>query len=157
MKIIMIAALGPHRELGYQNQLLWHIPEDLQFFKKMTMNQLIVMGRKTLESLPQKLNHRHYVVFSHHPIDPEYTRVTNLEEVFQRYPKEELYIIGGGEIYRLFLPYADEMYLTHVEKEVKKCDTYFPEWKEEEWETEKIASYTEPIPYTRVKYLRKRK
>ncbi len=156
-KVIMIAAIGPHRELGFQNQLLWHIPEDLQFFKRMTMNQIIVMGRKTLESLPRKLKNRHYVVFSHSSIDKDFLCVTSIDEIFHKFPNKDIYIIGGGQIYQLFLPYADEMYITHVKMNVLQCDTYFPKWNETDWESQTIDSFNEPLPYERVKYLRKRK
>lgn len=134
--ITMIAAVSENYVLGKDNQLLWHLPNDFKRFKQLTSNHTIVMGRKTLESLPGILPNRKHVVLTR---DKTYLKegcvvIHNLEEVKKVTSENELiYIIGGGEIYHQFLPYADTIELTRVHTSVEG-DAFFPKLNPEEWQ-----------------------
>lgn len=171
MSVILVAAIGRNNELGKDNKLIWKIPEDLQFFKKLTMgnyennpkyknrNTYVVMGRKTFESLPNDLKGRTMLVISSRNLDENYDVVAfhSIDEVLETFKDEDLYVIGGGSIYKQFMPYADIMYLTEIDA-YYKADTYFPWIYEDEWEKETIKENTkyQDISYIRNKYVRKR-
>lgn len=136
MTISIIAALAENNVIGNDNKLIWHISEDLKRFKKLTSGKPIIMGRKTYNSLPIKpLPKRKNIVISRNKnldfegavivsdIDKALTECENAEEVF---------ICGGAEIYKMFLPLADKMYLTRVHKNYKG-DTVFPETDYSQW------------------------
>ncbi|EIG0755217.1 dihydrofolate reductase [Salmonella enterica subsp. enterica serovar Bovismorbificans] len=139
--VSLIAAAGLNNEIGKDNKLPWHIPDDLKNFKALTSGKVIVMGRKTWESLGYKpLPNRHHVILTRkHGGVPDIDGVLNLkgdmgsvieflkkEVVEKDYPKE-IFIIGGAEIYRQALPYADKIYLSRVEAKVDGADAFFPE------------------------------
>ncbi len=157
MEIVLIAAIGKNNELGKDNQLIWHIPEDLAFFKKMTMGKTIVMGRKTFESLPKLLPGRRHVVLSrnYNQFPNEVTLYRSLKELLEQ-EKEDFVVIGGEQIYRLFLEYATKMYLTEIEAKELDADAYFPRFKESDWKRRILSEYEEPIPYKHVEYVKKR-
>jgi dihydrofolate reductase len=157
MDIILIAAIGKNNELGKENQLIWHIPEDLTFFKKMTMGKTIVMGRKTFESLPKMLPGRRHVILSQHGSNfpSEVTCYHSLEELLER-EKESFVVIGGAQIYKLFLEYATKIYLTEIDAEEKNSDAYFPEFDEKNWKRNVLSEFQEPISYRHVEYVKKR-
>ncbi len=157
MDIILIAAIGKNNELGKENQLIWHIPEDLAFFKKMTMGKTIVMGRKTFESLPKMLPGRRYVILSHRGSNfpSEVTYYHSIEELLER-EKETFVVIGGAQIYKLFLEYATKIYLTEIDAEEKNADAYFPEFDEKKWKRNVLSEFQEPISYKHVEYVKKR-
>ncbi len=157
MKISIIAAIGKNNELGKENQLIWHIPEDLAFFKKMTMGKTIVMGRKTFESLPKMLPGRRYVILSHRGSNfpSEVTYYHSIEELLER-EKETFVVIGGAQIYKLFLEYATKIYLTEIDAEEKNADAYFPEFDEKKWKRNVLSEFQEPISYKHVEYVKKR-
>ncbi len=133
-KLSIIAAIGPNRELGRNNKLLWYIPEDLKRFKQLTQNHAVIMGRKTYESIGKPLPNRTNIIITHdknfqapnclvfhsfeNVIDAIKTGTINGGEVF---------VIGGGQIYDSALPYADKLYLTLVEGKYE-ADTYFPDY-----------------------------
>ena len=136
--ISIIAAIAENNIIGGDNKLLWNIPDDLKRFKNLTSNHTIIMGRKTFESLPGVLPNRHHIVLTR---DKNYTInsdsvtiVYNLKEIVDKYENsvEEVFVIGGGEIYLSFLPYCKNLYLTKVHKEFKG-DTSFPEINLSEW------------------------
>lgn len=156
MKISIIAAIGKNNELGKDNGLIWRIPEDLAFFKKMTMGKTIVMGRKTFESLPRLLPGRRHVVLSKNcnSFPNEITFYHSLKELLEQ-EKEEFVVIGGAQIYKLFLDYATKMYLTEIDAE-EKADAYFPEFQKKEWERNVLSECQEPISYRHVEYIKKR-
>ncbi len=156
MNVILIAAIGKNRELGKQNHLIWQIPRDLQFFKQMTMGKTIVMGRKTFESLPKILSDRRHVVLSRTKNDfpSEIIVYDNLEQLLLT-EKEELFIIGGEQIYQLFLAHASKMYLTLIDAEDKNADAYFPEFEEEQWNNRVLDQYEDVIHYKHVEYVKK--
>lgn len=137
---IMIAAAAENNALGKNNDLLWHLPDDFKRFKQMTTNHYIIMGRKTFESFPRPLPNRTHVVITR---QPEYYYenvivVEGLAEALVCVPEgENSFIIGGGEIYKLALPFVDKIELTRIHAQFE-ADTYFPELDSKEWElTEK--------------------
>ncbi len=133
-KISVIAAIGSGRELGKDNQLLWHIPEDLKRFKKLTAGHPVIMGRKTFESLGRPLPHRVNIVISR---DRNYQAqgiqvVDSLEKAInlaQSKKNEEVFIIGGGQIYNQAIGLANKLYLTVVEGNFE-ADTFFPDYSD---------------------------
>lgn len=124
--ICMIAAASQDGVIGNQNKLPWHLPEDLKHFRKLTLNQNIVMGRKTFESLPGLLPKRNHIVLTRNKdwSAPGVKTYDNIDKVLKRY--KNLYIIGGEEIYRQFLPLVDKLYLT-VLYENYEGDAFFPD------------------------------
>lgn len=148
MKLIIIVALDKKKGIGRNNDLLWHLPNDMKFFKEKTIGQIVIMGRKNWESIPEKyrpLSGRENVVLSR---NPDFTaggcRVfDSLDGCLAAYETEmsrNLFIIGGGEIYKqaLFSGKVSEMYITHVDKAFD-ADTYFPDFDSSEWLIEDIA------------------
>jgi dihydrofolate reductase len=128
--ISIVAAIGKNNELGKDNNLIWHIKEDLQNFKNITMNKYIVMGTKTYNSLPKKLEGRKYILLSKNVNFIENGLVFhNFESLFEFISRqhEEIMIIGGASIYKLFIPYADKLYLTEIDSE-SDADCYFPKF-----------------------------
>ncbi len=129
----IIVNVARNNVIGCDNTLVFDIKKDLRRFREITTNHVIVMGRKTFESFPKPLPNRIHVVLtkdkSYKDNVPEGVIVlNNIEEVLEKYSNstEEIFIIGGGEIYKQFLPHTDKLYLTHVDKDAKG-DTYFPE------------------------------
>ena len=106
MSYTIIAAIGKNNELGRNNELIWHLPNDLKFFKEITTGHTIIMGRKTLESLPKLLPNRHHIVLSskekfEEPIEHYKTLKNLLESLKDR--EEEMFVIGGASIYKEFI------------------------------------------------------
>ena len=134
----IIAAVSSNNVIGGNNQLLWHISEDLKRFKNITTNHTIIMGRKTFESFPKPLPNRHHVILTRdtdYKINSEQVTVVNdVETVMKMYENSgsEIFIIGGGEIYNLFLPYCNKLYLTKINENFEG-DTYFPEIDYNKW------------------------
>lgn len=126
MRIIFIAAMSENRVIGKAGKLPWHLPNDLRHFQKLTLNQHILMGRKTFLSLKQPLKHRsNYVLTRNKHIDyPNVSIFHSKEEVLQSGLKEVM-IIGGEELFKLFLPECVKIYLTIVHS-VIDGDSYFP-------------------------------
>ena len=158
----LIAAIGKNNELGLDNQLIWHIKEDLSFYRKMTRGKNIIMGRKTFESMPVgALNKRNPFVLSCTTELDKFCDVNyykNIEELLNyiENSKEEFVVVGGAVIYKEFMPYVDTMYLTHI-LEYAEADTYFPTFDIKDWNIELMNNYCkEEIPYIRKKYMRKR-
>lgn len=138
MKIIsIIVAVAQNWAIGKDNQLLWHISNDLKRFKKITQGHQVIMGKKTYESLPRvPLPHRTNIVITDDPEDSfdGCTTVFSIEEALKLCDeKKESFIIGGGSIYRQFLPYANTLYLTMVHQDFD-ADTFFPKINEKEWQ-----------------------
>lgn len=159
MSVNIIAAIGKNNELGKDNNLIWRLPKDLKFFKETTMGNYIVMGRKTFESLPKKLPGRISVVISRNnlEIDSDIICYHTLEEALNELSNKDIFIIGGASIYEQTLPYADILYLTHVEAMDKEADAYFPIFDEQEWNIENLEEGIDNgIEYQRKKYVRKK-
>lgn len=133
--ITVIAAVAENNALGKENQLLWHLPDDFKRFKTITSGHYIIMGRKTFESFPKPLPNRTHVIISRQSnYHPEGCLVVNsLEKALEACPKnEEVFIIGGGEIYRQSIEFADKLDLTRVHHPFE-ADTYFPEIDFTKW------------------------
>jgi dihydrofolate reductase len=134
--ITVIAAVAENNALGKENQLLWHLPDDFKRFKTLTSGHYIIMGRKTFESFPKPLPNRTHVIISRQAdYQPEGCMVVNsLEQAIEACPKtEEVFIIGGGEIYRQSIAVADKLDLTKVHASFE-ADTYFPEVDLSQWQ-----------------------
>lgn len=137
MSYTIIAAIGKNRELGKDNNLIWHLPGDLKFFKEITTGHSIIMGRKTLESLPKLLPNRHHIVLSSSDnFTSEIEHYKSLKELLNNLKdkEEEFFVIGGSSIYKEFIDIVDKMYLTEIDAECKNADAYFLDFNEEEWE-----------------------
>lgn len=131
--ISFVVAMDEKRLIGSNNELPWHLPADLQHFKKVTMGKPIVMGRKTYESIGRPLPGRENIILTR---DSSYqvegcTVIHTVEEALNR-KEEELCVIGGAEVFKLFMPFADRMYITKINSTFEG-DTYFPEFSESEW------------------------
>lgn len=135
--ISFIVAMDRNRVIGRDNQLPWHLPEDLKFFKRTTMGHTIAMGRKTHESIGRVLPGRENIVITRRPgyQSEGCTIFTSVEDfaVYSREQKNEIFVIGGAEIFKETFPYADRLYITYID-EVFEGDTYFPEFPLKEWE-----------------------
>lgn len=135
----IIVAIASNNAIGKDNSLLWHISEDLKRFKKITSGHKILMGRKTFESLPGILPNREHIILTrdrNFNLDSDkVTVINNIEDAIKFYKNsdEEVFIIGGGEIYKQFLKYANKLYLTKVNKDFD-ADTFFPQINLDEWE-----------------------
>ncbi len=133
MKISIIVAIGKNREIGKDNKLLWHIPEDLERFKRITLGHPIIMGRRTFESIGRILPNRTNIIVTR---DENYQKegsivCHSLEEAIEIAKKspgsEEIFIIGGGQIFEQAIKLADKLYLTLIEQSFE-ADTYFPDY-----------------------------
>ncbi|MCG7407136.1 dihydrofolate reductase [Paenibacillus sp. ACRRX] len=137
MGISMIWAMDSHRLIGKDNGLPWHLPNDMAFFRAHTRGKTIVMGRKTFDSIGGKpLPKRPNIVMTRN-LDWSHEGVEIVHGVQDVVDKaagdEEIMVIGGAEIYRLMMPYADKLYVTRIEHEFEG-DDYFPDYDESEWE-----------------------
>ena len=163
MKISAIVAMDSQNGIGVNNQLPWHLPNDLKFFKSVTMGKPIIMGRKTYESLGRPLPGRLNVVISSQQVAaPESVVVLNSIEAALAYVAqqgtEEVFIIGGGQIFAAPLPILNTLYITEVHTPVA-ADIFFPEISMEDWsldwEEEHPVDELHQFAYTFKKYLRK--
>ncbi len=160
MKLNIIAAIGQNNELGLNNQLIWHLKGDMQFFKEKTNGHTIIMGRKTFESLPHLLSNRKHLVLTHQNIKiPNVQTYHDLNAFLNDYQNsdEEIFNIGGASLYKALIDYTDQIYLTEIQAQ-SKADTYFPYFSKEnfiqEILDEKIDSNTN-IKYRHVLYKRR--
>ena len=134
--LTIIVAVADNYAIGKDNQLLWHLPEDLKHFKKVTENHTIIMGKKTYDSLPRRpLPNRTNVVLSNHETQLEgCLMASSVEQALDMCdPDQENFIIGGASIYRQFLPFVQKIYLTHVSGKFD-ADTFFPDVDFSTWE-----------------------
>ncbi len=162
MKLSIIAAIGKNYELGKNNELIWHLKEDMQFFKATTMGHKIIMGRKTFESLPKLLPGRKHLVLTRTSLEfpPEVEVYHNLKDFLEAYKdsNEEIFDIGGETLYRQLLDYADKLYLTEIEAEDKDADAYFPQFNKNEFDNAILGTYYDEkkdIKYRHVLYKRR--
>lgn len=135
-KISIIVATGRNREIGAKNKLLWKIPEELKRFKEITTGHPIIMGRKTHESIGRILPNRTNIIVTRdtaYDVDGAVV-VHSLEEALEKGKgsegSEEIFVIGGGEIFEQALPLADKLYVTLVDAEFPEADSFFPEYKD---------------------------
>ena len=139
MIVSLIAALGPEGQIGHLGRMPWHISEDLKNFKRITLHHCIVMGRKTFESLGQCLPERTNIVLTRglgHHLDGA-LRANSPDEAMalaKERGERELFVVGGGQVYRDFLPLAQRMYLSRVDYK-GLADTYFPDFDQGLWQS----------------------
>lgn len=158
--ISIIAAVADNGVIGDNNSLLWHIREDMLRFKRITSGHPVVMGRKTFESIGRPLPNRTNVVISRQEIAIECcTVVHSLEEAAAMFPREEeIFVIGGAQIYAQALPLADKVYLTLVHRDYEG-DTSFPPLNGSGWTEVAREDYergeTFDAPFSFVDYIRK--
>ncbi len=139
MKISLVVACDENNAIGKDGDLPWHLPADLQYFKKITVNHMVVMGRTTWSTLQvQPLPRRVNIIMTRntayqadkalvcHSL-PEVLTIAMAKEV------DELMIIGGGQIYELFFPIADKLYVTEVQTTIENPDTYFVDFDKKNW------------------------
>lgn len=147
--ISIIAAIGKNNELGKEGKLIWNIPKDLKYFKERTKNSIIVMGKNTFNSLPRVLPGRRHIILSttndfNKEINDDVVVIDNKVELIELCRKmsidNEVYIIGGSTLYKMFIDIVDKLYITHIEESDVKADVYFPEIKEENWEKIVLAN-----------------
>jgi dihydrofolate reductase len=128
-----IAAMSLNRVIGAGNKIPWHLPQDFKWFKKMTTGQVIVMGRRTYESIGRPLPNRTTIVLSRSPLKiPGVTVVADLEEMGSlegELPGREIFICGGVQVYEHALPMCSDLYLTLVKRNVEG-DTFFPKFED---------------------------
>lgn len=156
--ISLIAAIGANRELGRKGELIFHIPEDMKFFRETTMGHKVVMGRKTWESLPGKLQGRENIVVSRGEVEGADEVVRDLTSylIEHQHTEEEIFVIGGGMIYRAALPYAEVLYLTEVNAREPGADTFFPDFDKSQYKKEILKEGKEnELEYAISKYTRK--
>ncbi|MFJ7678236.1 dihydrofolate reductase [Peribacillus sp. NPDC097206] len=136
--ISLIVAMDEKRVIGKDNKLPWHLPADLQYFKKVTMGHPIVMGRKTFESIGRILPGRENVIVTrNHEFKAEGCTILHDVDQIKTYAdnsEQEVFVIGGAEIFKEILPVTDRLYVTEIH-EVFEGDTFFPIINETEWET----------------------
>jgi dihydrofolate reductase len=136
MMITIVAAAAENNALGKDNDLIWRLPDDFKRFKALTSYHHIIMGRKTFESFPKPLpNRKHVVITRQENYKNETIEVVHsLEEAIQfSSTEDQVFIIGGGEIYKQALPFANKIELTRVHGEFE-ADAFFPEIDEEKWD-----------------------
>jgi len=136
--VSLVVAVAENGVIGRAGGLPWHLPKDLQHFKQLTLDHTVIMGRKTFEEIKQPLANRRNVVISRDPaFHPRgVTVLPSLGEALAMGATEdEVFVIGGGEIFRLALPRADRLYLTQVHAKVEG-DTYFPPFDRATWALE---------------------
>lgn len=159
----IIVAVAKNNVIGKDNKLIWHLPEDLKRFKRLTSNHTIIMGRRTFESLGRVLPNRKHVILCNDAkmnIDDENVEILDDISKLKKYIEsdDENFVIGGATIYRLLMPFANKMYITHINQEFDG-DVYFPEISEEEWKIidrePGLKDEKNPFDYEYVTYKRK--
>lgn len=160
MIVSHIVAAGAHNEIGKQNQLLWRLPNDLKFFKNTTWGMPVIMGRKTFESiagepLPGRIN---IVITSNASFDPGHEKVVvvpDFDTALARAKEtdcREVFVAGGGEIYRLSMPYTNRIYLTRVHQSFPDAEIFYPEIRQSDWQRVSVLDFAadekHAFPYT---------
>lgn len=140
MILSIISAIGNNNEIGKANALLWNLPVDMKHFRETTKGHTVIMGQKTFESIGRSLPNRRNIILT---LDKTFKRedaevVYSLEELDKLLDKtsqkdEEFFVIGGGQVYRLFIDKADRLYITHVNASFPDADTFFPNIDMNKW------------------------
>ena len=155
--ISIIAAIGKNNELGLNNDLIWHLPNDLKFFKEKTLNQNIVMGYNTFVSLGRVLPSRKHIVLSFEKVrlPLEVIQFNNLEDLNNYIKDKDVFIIGGASMYKQFIDKADRLYLTEID-DTHKADVYFPNFDKSLFDKKTLGTNSDNgINYTFTLYERK--
>ncbi|MCR8842784.1 dihydrofolate reductase [Paenibacillus sp. SC116] len=152
MSINMIWAMDRNNLIGRDNALPWHLPNDMKYFRRVTSGKTVVMGRKTYDSIGRPLpNRRNLVLTRNAKWSAEGAEtITDLEVVLKLAEQEEVMIMGGAEIYHLFMPHADRLLITFIDAEYEGTD-YFPNFEQTDWllveETEGTVDEKNPVPH----------
>ncbi|UOF89241.1 dihydrofolate reductase [Fodinisporobacter ferrooxydans] len=138
--ISFVVAMSKHRVIGFHNRLPWHLPEDLKYFKQLTTGHTVIMGRKTYESIGKPLPNRKNVILTR---DKAYrqagcTVLHALADGRTLWEEQDVFVIGGAEIFQLFFPIADQLYITYIDHDFAG-DTFFPAFSTEEWQLTESA------------------
>ena len=155
--INIIAAIGKNNELGLNNNLIWHLPNDLKYFKEKTMNQTIVMGYNTFVSLGRILPNRKHVVLTFEKIrlPLDVIQFNNLEDLNNYIKDKDVFIIGGASMYKQFIDKADKLYLTEID-DTHEADVYFPNFDKNLFDKKILGANSDNgINYTFTLYERK--
>jgi len=161
MNIVLIAAIGRNREIGKGPELIWRIPGDLKRFKELTVGHPVVMGRKTFASIGRPLPKRVNIIVTR---DASYRAegavvAHSVEQALglaKSFDTEKVFVIGGGEIYKTAIPFADTLELTLIEAEDKNADVFFPEYENDfEKTAEENSQQEDGIEYRWATYGRK--
>jgi len=162
MKISIIAALTKNYVIGLKNQIPWHLPADFAYFKKITLNKTVIMGRKTFESIGKALPQRENIIVTHNPnYKAKQCKIAvSLKDAIRQATTKEIFIIGGQSLYREALSLADQLYLTFIDIDCKG-DRFFPKidmhnWHEIKREQHK-ADMNNPYDYSFVVLARNKK
>lgn len=150
MEIVLIAAVGENGEMGHNNELLWHLPGDLPRFKEITMGSPIIMGRKTFDSIGRALPGRLNIVLT---ANAEWqskgvvvaSSIDQALKLAQAEKTDKAFVIGGGQIYTLFLPYASTLEMTEV-YDTPVADTFFPNFSGGQFKEVQRQSITDSTP-----------
>lgn len=161
MDISIIAAIGQNNELGKNNNLIWHLPNDLKFFKNTTTGKTVVMGNNTFKSLPKVLPNRTNIVITHQTTGyPSNVFIYNsIESFLNDYENkdEEVFIIGGSSIYNQFIQKADKLYLTEILATCKDANVFFPTFDKKSYEQTILGENQDNgITYKHVLYKRRK-
>lgn len=147
--IAIVVAMARNNAIGKDNQLLWHITEDMKFFKSLTQGGTVIMGRKTYESIGRPLPNRRNMVISRsvNHLDDRVELFHSLEDAIEAASADErVFIIGGGEIYRQSLQQVDTLYVTLVDHSYE-ADTFFPSLNNNEWEVVERVDYERGVSF----------
>lgn len=134
-RITLLAAIGRNLVIGRGGSMPWHLPEDLAHFKHTTMGHTLVMGRKTFDSIGRALPGRRTIVVTRNPSwsHPDVETAHSLADALALAgPADEVFVVGGGEVYGEAMPFAQQMLLTEV-PDAPEGDTFFPEWVVQDW------------------------
>ncbi|CAM3059441.1 dihydrofolate reductase [Streptobacillus felis] len=143
--IHIVAAVGKNQEIGKENRMLWNCPEDLKFFRELTLNNKIFMGRNTFESIGKPLDFReNYVISKTLKNIQGINIIDNIEYILLNYlnSDEIIYVIGGGSIYSQLIDYAEKIYISKIDEEYLDADTYFPKIDEKKYNKQEIIYNT---------------
>lgn len=138
--IAHIAAISQNNCIGKDGDLPWHIPEDMERFKEKTQGSVVLMGRKTWESIPEKfrpLPERKNLILTtkqDYSVPEGVDTYDNIPQALSDYKEEDIFVIGGESVYEATMDRADKLLITHVEQEVSGCDAYYPKIREDKWQ-----------------------
>lgn len=157
--LYMIAAIGKNRELGHQGDLVWHLKDDMKFFRDTTLGHTVVMGGRTWESLPNgALKDRKNLILSRTLTEAQDAKIFSNQTDLDKYLAQlnnQAFIIGGASLYATYLPIAKRLYLTEID-DARPADVYFPEFNPADFERTVLKSGKENgIKYQMVLYERK--
>lgn len=157
MSLSLIVAKAKNNVIGKDNQLIWHLSDDLKRFKALTMGHPIIMGRKTFESLPKVLPGRTHYVLTGNPdyeVPEGVLLFHDVKELLAALPEGENFLIGGARMYEELFPYADTLYITEIEKDYEG-DAYFPDFDKAAWELTERIEGEGSIPHAFCTYKRR--